>query len=103
MRAMSWRPFGVRRNSTSETLSSNLALGSYAAAASAGFKPAAPGAPNAVIVFKKDLRPEEWVSMLTSWQDVRVIGIRSANIAYVRISRHRSRSHRHSGRGGEGR
>src|SRR6267142_6092134 len=53
---MSWRPFAVRRNSTSETLSSNLAAGSYAASAAAGFKPETPATPNALIVLRKARR-----------------------------------------------
>src|SRR6516165_6805398 len=58
MRAMSWRPLALRRNSTSVTVRSNFPFGSYAAAAAAeGLSPAAPATPRALMVFRKDLRP----------------------------------------------
>src|SRR6185295_15868635 len=83
MRAISVRPADVRRNSTSLTLSSNLAAGSYAvfalglAAASDGNrgrgpKPGTttgrPAAPSEVIFLRKSRRPGEYVSMVISLQ-----------------------------------
>src|SRR6266545_210631 len=85
MRAISIRPPGVRRNSTSLTVISNFAAGSYAVLAVALAAPSAactgrdrkadtttgrPAAPSAVIFARKSRRPEECVSMRTSLQPI---------------------------------
>src|SRR6266536_1796233 len=84
MRAISVRPARVRRNSTSLTLISNVAVGSYVGLALAPAAPSAestgrdlracantgsPAAPNAVMFIRKSRRPRGYLSMRTSLQN----------------------------------
>src|SRR5260370_37994510 len=86
MRAISIRSARLRRNSTSLTLISNLAAGSYAVRVlalaaradeyrrqglKAGTTTGRPAAPNAVIVLRKSRRPGRYSFMLASKQDDR--------------------------------